>query len=221
LANRKPVLDEHLAFLSVKYNVYLTELFEAVVSARKAGQALCQDLKIEYRGSVDGEAIMLITKGGNAIMQVRASEERLLNESIDFKKCMETDQIRKHIQRAEHYAASGALVPIQSLRHGMRKVTVEAEVIEVAAPQKVRTQFGNNVILTNVWVADQTGKIRVCLWNEQAGSIKLGDAVQLSNVSVATFRGERQLRLGSKGTISVLQRVIANVKRELAETPRN
>jgi replication factor A1 len=58
--------------------------------------------------------------------------------------------------------------------------------------------------VTNAWVADETGRIKLCLWNEQADLVNVGDTVQIKNASVSTFKGERQLRLGKKGTVNVL-----------------
>jgi len=219
LNNRKPILGEQLAFLSVKYSVYLSELFEAIVSARKTGEASCQELKIAYRGSVANEAIILITEEDKVVMQFRAAEELLSRKDIAFDCWMDTDKVRKQIARRG--TTSGENNRIQDLRPGMKKVNVEAEIIEIAQPLPLRTQYGNNVVLTNAWVADQTGKIRLCLWNEQADSVKLGDSIQMKNVSVSSFRGERQLRLGKKGTLNIMQSAIPNVSREHEQTSRN
>jgi replication factor A1 len=50
-------------------------------------------------------------------------------------------------------------------------------------------------------IADETGTIKLCLWNEQIDSISIGDTVQIENASTSAFRGERQLRIGRKGLI--------------------
>ncbi len=217
--NRKSVLEEHLAFLSVKNSVYISELFKAIVSARKTGEAICEELKIKYRGSVAGEAIILITKKDKVVMQFRAPEELLMRKNINFEDWMDTDQIRKQIARQS--PASGEPSRIQDLRHGMKKVNVEAEVVEIAKPVLLRTQYGNNVMLTNAWITDQTAKIKLCLWNTQGDSIKVGDAVEIKNGSVTTFKGERQLRLGKKGIINVIQSGIIDVKREFPQSSKN
>lgn len=219
---RKPVLGEHLAFLSVKYGVYLSELFEAVVLARKTGKATCEALEIEYRGSVGGEAIILITKESRVVVQFRVPEELLVRKDINFESWMDTDQIRRQIARqGTEHNTEGEPRPIQDLRHGMKKVSVEGQIIEAAKATLVHTQYGNNVMLTNAWIEDHTGKIKLCLWNEQADYVKVGDAVQIRDGSVTTFRGERQLRLGRKGTINVVQAAVIRVKREYAESARN
>jgi replication factor A1 len=219
---RKPILGEHLAFLSVKYGVYLAELFEAVVSARKNGEANCEELKIEYRGSIAGEAIILITKETRVVVQFRVAEELLVRKNINFESWMDTDQIRKQIARQDTaHTSNGEPRPIQDLRHGMKKVNVEGRIIEAAKATLVHTQYGNNVMLTNAWIEDQTGKIKLSLWNQQADSVKVGDDVQIKDGSVTTFRGERQLRLGRKGTINIMQADVLNVKQEFAERARN
>jgi ssDNA-binding replication factor A large subunit len=40
------------------------------------------------------------------------------------------------------------------------------------------------------------------LWNEQINFISVGDTIQIENAQASKFRGERQLRIGKKGTLS-------------------
>ena len=187
----------------MKYNVYVGELFEAIVSARKTGEAVCEDLKIEYRGTIEGGAIILITKEDKVVMQFRVAEELLLRKNISFESWMDTDKIRKQISRQNTAPHLAKLV--QDLRHGMKKVNVEAHVLETTKPLLVHTQYGNSALVTNAWIGDETGRIKLCLWNEQASLVTVGDTIQIKNASVSSFKGERQLRLGRKGTISILQ----------------
>jgi replication factor A1 len=89
----------------------------------------------------------------------------------------------------------------------MKQVSLKAKVVEIAKPQHVFTRFGNYASVANALLADETGTIKLCLWNEQIGSISLGDTVQIDNVNVSMFRGERQLRIGKKGTLSITETV--------------
>ena len=200
---KEPAIIEHLAFLSVKHSVYLAELFQALVSGRENGKSACMDLTVQYRGSIGKDAIFLITKDGKVIVQFRVAEEFLLRKDILFESWMNTDKIRKQMTRQNCGPRLSTLV--QDLRHGMKKVNVEAEVLETPKPSIVHTRYGNSAMVTNAWIADETGKIKLCLWNEQANSITTGDTIQIKNASVTTYKGERQLRLGKSGTISVLR----------------
>jgi hypothetical protein len=203
LNQKKPTIIEHLAFISVKHSVYLGELFQALVSARENGKSACMDLTVQYRGSIDKEDIFLITKHNKVIVQFRVAEEFLRRKDIHFESWMNTDKIRKQITRQNCGPHLSTLV--QDLRHGMRKVKVEAEVLETPKPSLVHTRYGNSAMVTNAWIADETGKIKLCLWNEQANALTTGDTIQIKNASVSIYKGERQLGLGKAGTISVLR----------------
>ena len=115
---------------------------------------------------------------------------------------MDTDKVRRQIDKQN---TTGLPVLVHNLRHGMKKVSLEAEVLETAAPSRVYTHYGNSATVTNALIGDETGKVKLCLWNEQATSIAKGDTIQVRNASVSTYKGERQLRLGKNGTLSVLQ----------------
>jgi len=205
---------EHLAFLSVKQGVYLAELYEAMVAAREKGKTKCQNLLVEYRCSVKDEAIFLITKDTKVVLQFKVAEELLLRKDISFEHWMDTDKVRKQMSRQSFSPKVSVLV--QDLRHGMKKVNLEAKVLEIPTPSTVQTRYGNSAKVTNAWIEDETGKVKICLWNEQAELFSVGDTVQIKNASVSTFKGERQLRLGKNGTATVLQNPVAGRKQEQA-----
>jgi replication factor A1 len=198
---KSPSIIEHLAFLSVKYQVYLAELFNALVSARAAGNSTCEELTIEYRGTFGGQAVFLIMTNGKVVVQFRVEEDFLFRKDIIFDNWMNTDKIKSQIAKQKH--VSGVSL-IKDLRHGMKKVNVEADVLEASKPTLVYTQYGSSVLLTNALVADETGKIRLCLWGDHANSAAAGDRVQIKNASVFMYKRERQLRLGKTGIITVL-----------------
>ena len=54
------------------------------------------------------------------------------------------------------------------------------------------------------YIEDETGKVKLCLWNVQANNLSKVDAIQI-NIRQSTFKGEKQLSLGKIGAVSVLQ----------------
>jgi replication factor A1 len=194
---------EHLAFLSVKHNIQLSELFQSLVSARANGRVLCKPLEIEYRGNVKKEAIFLITNESKVIGQFRVSEEFLQRKNIHFENWMNTDRVRRQIDKQNR--GTPLFTQIHKLRHGMKKINLKAEVLETPPPLKVTTQYGSSATIANVYIGDETGKVRLCLWNEQVSFVSTGDLIQINNASVSTYKGERQLALGKSGTVSVLK----------------
>jgi hypothetical protein len=203
LNNKEPAIIEQLAFLSVKYGVYLAELYQAIVSAKAAGKSVCEGLSIEYRGEAEHKLIFLITKGDKVIVQFRVAESFLSRQNLSFDSWMDTDKIRRQLSRQN--PVSPHLTLIQDLRHGMKKVNIEAEILETQKPQLIHTQYGNSILLTKAVISDETGKVNLCLWGEQANLAAAGDIVQIKNASVRTFKGERNLNLGRTGTLSVMQ----------------
>ena len=92
----------------------------------------------------------------------------------------------------------------------MKKVDLTAEVLEIEKPHLIHTQYGNSLMLTEVWIGDETGKVKVCLWGEQANIPVVGDVVQIKHASVGTFNGERLLNLGKFGSLSILHSLIVD-----------
>lgn len=202
MRQKKSTLGEHLALLSVKYNIYPAEVFQALISARKNDRAICGNLIVEYRGKIKGEIIFLITKGNAVVAQFRVDEDFLLRKDNPFESWMSTDKIRKKIAKQN---TESVYTPVRDLRAGMKHVNLKAEVLEIPKPAQVHTQFGNTVMVVNASIGDETGKIKLCLWEGQIASINLGDNIELRNAQVCVFRGERQLRLGKNGALSILK----------------
>ena len=202
MRQKKSTLGEHLALLSVKYNVYPNEVFHALVIARKNEKSSCGSLSIEYRGKTNDETIFLITKGNDVVAQFRVEEQFLLRKDNPFESWMSTEKIKKKLARQN---TESIHTLIRDLRAGMKHVNVKAQVLEIPKPAQVHTQFGNTVMVVNAVIGDDTGKIKLCLWEGQIGSVSAGDNIEIKNAQVCVFRGEKQLRLGKSGSLSVLE----------------
>jgi hypothetical protein len=204
---KEPIIIEHLAFLSVKYNLYLSELYHALISARTIGRSTCGDLKIDFRGIINHQAVFLITKVNKVIMQFRVEEAFLLRKNISFESWLDTDKVRRQMSKQN---LGVDLIFIQNLRRGMKKISLKAEVLEISDTKIVNTQYGSRVKVTDVWVADETGKVKICLWGEQTSLPSVGDMVQIKGASVRSFKGDNLLSLGRYGSLTVLQQLLIN-----------
>ncbi len=187
----------------MQYGLYPAELFQALVAARENKNAQCEGLTIEYRGSVDGEAIFLVKQDGNVAGQFRVEEEILLQKDLPFTSWMDTDKIRKQI--AKQTPAEPVEVHVSDLRQGMKKINLDAKVVQIDEPRMVHTQFGNSALLANAIVEDDSGKIKLCLWDQQVKAVAVGDKIHVNNASVSVFKGEKQLRLGKTGSLTVTE----------------
>ncbi len=200
---KKPTLEDQLAFLSAQHSIYPSELFQALIQAKEQGKSVCADLMVEYRGNVNDQAIFLITKENKVVAQFRVSEEMLSKTDVSFDNWMNTSRIRKEIAKQN---PTPLHAKIGDLRVGMKKVNLVAEVLETSEPSKVHTQFRDNALVSNALIGDETGKIMLCLWDQQVNSVSVGDCIEVKNAHVATFKREKQLRLGRNGTVNVLEK---------------
>ncbi|MEM3640963.1 MAG: hypothetical protein QXH37_03460 [Candidatus Bathyarchaeia archaeon] len=189
---------EYLAFLSIKYEVDPDRFFYALISASENKKSTCESLSIECRSIQKDKVILLITKGAKVVAQFPIPQEFLLKQSNPIKEITRTNVFHRRPVTKDRRLHS---FHIGDLRIGMKKVNLKAKVVEIAKPTLVFTRFGNYASVANALIADKTGTIKLCLWNEQIESIRIGDTVQIENASVSTFKGERQLRIGRKGTI--------------------
>ncbi len=198
---------EYLAFLSTKYEVDADSLFNALISAEENRKSKCGNLSIECRGKQRNKIILLITKDSKVVAQFPVSREFLLEQNNPIKDAQKADVLCRHLMKKDREPHS---FQIKDLRIGMKKVSLKAEVIEIAKPMLVFTRFGNYATVTNALIADKTGQIKLCLWNEQIDSISIGETIQIENASISTFRGERQLRIGKKGILHSVESMIAS-----------
>ena len=204
---KEPIIIEHLAFLSVKFNLYISELYQALISARAIGKSTCGELTIDYRGTINHQIVFLITKINKVIMQFRVEEAFLLRKNISFESWLNTDKVRRQMSK-QNLAVDSTF--IQNLRRGMKKINLKAEVLETPETKVVNTQYGSRVKVTDMWVSDETGKVKLCLWGEQASLPSAGDMVQIKGASVRTFKGDNLLSLGRYGTLTILQPLLVD-----------
>ncbi len=198
----KESIGEYLAFLSLKYEVDPDRFFYALNSAWKNQDSTCGSLSIKCRSKLPHKSVLLITKGQKVCAQFSIPNEFLLERNNLIKNLRKAGTLCRHKIKKNKPAN---LLHIGDLRNGMKQVSLKAKVVEIAKPRLVFTRFGNYASVANALIADETGTIKLCLWNEQIGSISLGDTVQIDNVNVSMFRGERQLRIGKKGTLSIME----------------
>ena len=206
---------EYLAFLSVKYEVDPDVLFNALGSAGENRKSKCGNLSVERRGETQDKVVFLILKDSKVVAQFPIFKEFLLERDNPVRRFMKTDMIRRHLVKKNRTTHS---LPIRDLRTGMSQINLKAKVLEIPASKLVFTRFGNYASVANALIADETGTIRLCLWNEQIGSISIGDTIQLENARASTYRGERQLNIGKKGTLNNIKNMLTQQPEELCSS---
>ena len=195
-------LLEYLARISVKHEIDSGKFFSSFLDAFQHDEAACGELSIECRAKARDHAIFLITNTHKVVAQFPIPE-RILAKPNPLKEF--TD--RPFFVRNSSQKAKSDNYQIKDLRVGMRHLNIKAKVVEVSPSRMVATRFGSYANVTNVLVTDETGTIKLPLWNRQAGEISAGDLIQVENAKVTAFRGTQQLSVGRSGKVSIIKNI--------------
>lgn len=92
---------------------------------------------------------------------------------------------------------------ISELQPKQGKVDVTGELIQIEEPRAFN-KFGKEGKVANAILKDDSGQVKLTLWNEQAEMVKQGNKVAIKNGYVGEWQGEMQLSTGKFGTLEVL-----------------
>lgn len=94
---------------------------------------------------------------------------------------------------------------ISELQPKTGNVDIELEVIEKQEPREF-SKFGKSGRVCNCVGKDETGTVKITLWNEQIDEVNQGDVVKFENGYVNEFQGDMQVTTGKFGQMSVLKK---------------
>ena len=93
---------------------------------------------------------------------------------------------------------------INELRAGMRNVNVNGRVESLGEARTVNLRTGGTAQVADAVLSDDTGKIKLSLWDDQIGMMNEGDEVSIENGYTQAFRGENSLNIGRYGKLAKL-----------------
>ena len=95
---------------------------------------------------------------------------------------------------------------IKELRDGTKRVDIEAKVTEKTGPREVMSRYKDVMLkVANATISDDTGSIKLTLWNDQIEQVNVNDTIKIEGGYVTSFRGEIQLNIGRYGKLNVVQ----------------
>ena len=92
---------------------------------------------------------------------------------------------------------------IKDLKPKQGNVDIIVDVIDVESPREFQ-KFGKPGKVANAIAKDETGDIKLTLWNEDIDKVKAGDKIHLVNGYVNEWQGEMQLTTGRMGKLEVV-----------------
>ena len=92
---------------------------------------------------------------------------------------------------------------IKDLKIREGNVNITVDIVDVGEVREF-DKFGKTGRVATAVAKDETGDVKLTLWNEQIDQVKAGDKVQITNGYVSEWQGEPQLTTGKMGKLEVL-----------------
>ncbi|MBS3093731.1 DNA-binding protein [Candidatus Pacearchaeota archaeon] len=83
-------------------------------------------------------------------------------------------------------------------------VEVEGTILNIGETRSFN-KFGKQLTVANAMLQDESGSIKLTLWNDDVTRFKDGDKIKIKNGFVGEFQGEKQLTSGKFGSIEKLE----------------
>jgi len=115
-------------------------------------------------------------------------------------------------------------VKISQLTPESRNVNLTVKVLERSEVREFYSQrLGKRLRICNVTVGDESGIIKMTLWNEQVDDFQVGDTVRITNAHIAIFKGHMKLQIGKHGDYQAIAKEIAgiNLSNDMSEATYN
>jgi|TARA_B100001971_G_scaffold202585_1_gene216534 replication factor A1 len=92
---------------------------------------------------------------------------------------------------------------IKDLKIRQGNVDIIVDVVDVGEVREFE-KFGRTGRVATAIVKDETGDMKLTLWNENIENVKAGDKVHITNGYVSEWQGEPQLTTGKLGKLEVV-----------------
>jgi replication factor A1 len=93
----------------------------------------------------------------------------------------------------------------REVRPDMRRIDLELRILEMEEPRTYLRRDGREGRVTTAVAEDDTGKIKVSLWDSEIDRVKVGDKIRITNGYARLFRNEVHVSAGIYGRLEVLE----------------
>ena len=98
------------------------------------------------------------------------------------------------------------MTSINQLRSGMTKLdTIEGTIESISEPRTVNLKAGGQAQVADAILKDETGQIKLTLWDAQIKMVKAGSKITVENGYINSFKGENSLNVGKYGKLNIVE----------------
>ena len=191
----------YLIWISQKYGLEAHKFLACFLDAWAHERSSCKSISIQCRQKTKNGGVFLVTQDQKVIAQLSLSE-------IALKRLPDVDLAGSPWNESALIRKTEKLGPIdmqiKDVNAGVKWINLKAMVVEKSITRRVYSRLGNPLDLSTATISDNTGFIKLPLWNAQVNMVSIGDTVQIENGRVARFRGELQVNVGKNGKLEVV-----------------
>lgn len=92
---------------------------------------------------------------------------------------------------------------VKDVKPEMRGIDLELKVVEVEEPRPYVSRTGREGRVTTAVAEDETGQIKVSLWDQDIDRVKVGNTIRIRNGYSRLFRDEVHVSAGMYGRLEV------------------
>jgi ssDNA-binding replication factor A large subunit len=193
----------YLSKIIIKYDLSPEKIVNYLIKARKYSKFSQEKLELRVREKTDEFTTFTLIYDEKIVSQFRL-ENKLMDYPESSKHKLQELILRmpprKERQKDTDYK-------ISELRKGLKSINLNVKVIEKSPVKEVYSRSGRKLRLSNAKVGDETGEIKLTLWNDQINFVTEGDFIRINNANVKSFRGEKMLNLSSRtGKIEIIKK---------------
>ena len=94
---------------------------------------------------------------------------------------------------------------VKDLKPKQGSVDIVIDIIDVG-PVREFSKFGKNGRVATAVAKDESGDVKLTLWNEDIDKVKSGDKIHITNGYVNEWQGEIQLTTGRMGKLEIMEK---------------
>lgn len=84
----------------------------------------------------------------------------------------------------------------------MSNVNITVKVLNASDPKQVETSYGVDHEISELEVGDNSGLMKLVLWDDKIIPLEAGDNVKIENGFVTSFKGVWRINVGRYGNIT-------------------
>lgn len=93
---------------------------------------------------------------------------------------------------------------VKDIQANSGNIDLVLQVVDKEEPRSFE-KFGKQGRVCNAKVKDETGEVKMTLWNDDIEKVNVGDKIHLKNGWCSEYQGERQLSAGKFGKIEIVE----------------